>query len=106
MDGGVAVATHKDPSNPIDGIPTGTSGLTSSYETTLADFGNTTFNQSLANNAGNNDFGKTFPTYTTELPSVASDSRICFYPTITAEDGIGNIEVSVYIDNIRVSIAK
>ena len=106
MDGGVAVATHKDPSNPIDGIPTGASGLTSSYETTLADFGNTTFNQSLANNAGNNDFGKTFPTYTTELPSVASDSRICFYPTITAEDGIGNIEVSVYIDNIRVSIAK
>ncbi len=104
---GVCVATHTKASNPIDGIPTGTSGLGSSYDTTLADFGTTFFTQSLANNVGDNAFGQSFPTYETDFP-VTSDTRICFYPNLkTAEVGFaGNIEVNVYIDNIRVSIAK
>lgn len=104
---GVCVATHTNASNPIDGIPTGTSGLGSSYDTTLADFGTTFFTQSLANNVGDNAFGQSFPTYETDFP-VTSDTRICFYPNLkTAEVGFaGNIEVNVYIDNIRVSIAK
>ena len=103
---GIAVATHTNANNPIDGIPTGTSGFGSSYSTTLADFGTTWFEQPLAETAGADDFGATFPTYSTEF-AVSSDSRICFYPTIKTEDGFaGNTEINVYIDNIKVSIAK
>ena len=104
-EGGINIATHTNHSNPIDGIPTGSTGISSSYNTTLADFGTTYFYQALADNAGNDDFGKTFPTYTTEFPATPS-SRIVFYPTLTTASGTGNTEVSVYIDNIRVSIAK
>ena len=103
---GIAVATHTNASNPIDGIPTGTSGLGSSYSTTLADFGSTWYEQPLAETAGDNDFGKTFPTYSTEF-AVSSNSRICFYPTLKCADGFaGNTEINVYIDNIKVSITK
>lgn len=102
---GIAVATHTNASNPIDGIPTGTKGLGSSYSTTLADFGTTWFEQPLAETAGADDFGKTFPTYSTDF-TVSSGSRICFYPTLKCNDGIGNTEINVYIDNIKVSIAK
>ena len=104
-EGGINIATHTNHSNPIDGIPTGSTGISSSYNTTLADFGTTYFYQALADNAGNNDFGKTFPTYTTAFPATPS-SRIVFYPTLTTASGTGNTEVGVYIDNIRVSIAK
>lgn len=103
---GIAVATHTNANNPIDGIPTGATGINSSYSTTLADFGTTWFEQPLAETAGADDFGATFPTYSTEF-AVSSGSRICFYPTIKCEDsGIGNTEINVYIDNIKVSIAK
>ena len=103
--GEINVATHTNASNPIDGIPTGSTGVSSSYDTTLADFGTTYFSQALANNAGENDFGKTFPTYTAEFPATSS-SRIVFYPTLTTASGTGNTEVNVYLDNIRVSISK
>lgn len=102
---GIAVATHTNANNPIDGIPTGTSGLGSSYSTTLADFGTTWFQQPLAETAGDNAFGATFPTYSTDF-KVSSDSRICFYPTLKCNDGIGNTEINVYIDNIKLQIAK
>ena len=103
---GIAVATHTNANNPIDGIPTGVKGLGSNYSTTLADFGTTWFEQSLADTVGDNAFGQTFPTYSTDF-SVSSDSRICFYPTITCNDGgIKNAEINVYIDNIKVSITK
>lgn len=102
---GIAVATHTNASNPIDGIPTGTAGLGSSYSTTLADFGTTWYEQALAETAGADDFGATFPTYTTDF-AVSSDSRICFYPTIKTNDGLGNTEINVYIDNIKLQIAK
>ena len=103
---GIAVATHTNANNPIDGIPTGTSGLGSSYSTTLADFGSTWYEQPLAETAGDDDFGATFPTYTTEF-AVSSNSRICFYPTIKTEDGFaGNTEINVYVDNIKLQIAK
>ena len=104
-DGGINIATHTNHSNPIDGIPTGSTGVTSSYDTTLADFGTTFFNQALADNAGEDAFGQSFPEYSTEIPAT-SDSRIVFYPTLTTASGTGNTEVNVYIDNIRVSIAK
>lgn len=104
--GAINIATHTNASNPIDGIPTGSTGISSSYDTTLSNFGNTIHTEPLADNAGNNDFGKTFPTYTAELPSVSSDTRIVFYPTLSTASGTGNTEVNVYIDNIKVSIAK
>ena len=106
-EGAINLATHTKGSNPIDGIPTGATGLTSSYDTTLADFGTTYFTQVLANNAGNNDFGKVFPTYTTTDFRATSNTRLCLYPTLSpTSDKTGNIEINVYIDNIRVWIAQ
>ena len=107
-DAGISIATHTTASNPIAGIPTGSTGASSSYDTTIADIGSTKYSQSLKNNAGDSDFGKTFPTYSTELSSLTSDTRLCFYPHLTTADLslASNIEVHVYIDNIKVSIAK
>ena len=104
-EGGISIATHTNHNNPIDGIPTGSTGISSSYDTTLADFGTTYFYQALADNAGNNAFGQSFPTYSAEFPAT-NNSRIVFYPTLTTASGTGNTEVCVYIDNIKVSIAK
>ena len=104
-EGGINIATHTNHSNPIDGIPTGSTGISSSYDTTLADFGTTYFYQALADNAGDNAFGQSFPTYSTEIP-VSSTSRIVFYPTLTTASGTGNTEVNVYVDNIKVSIVE
>jgi hypothetical protein len=101
----INIATHTNAANPIDGIPTGTKGLGSSYDTTLADFGNTLFTQDLVDSVGDNAFGQSFPTYTATM-SVTSDTRLCFYPTLTTASGTGNTEVNVYIDNIKVSITK
>lgn len=103
--GAINVATHTNHNNPINGIPTGSTGVTSSYDTTLADFGTTFFTQTLADNASDNAFGQSFPTYSTEFP-VSSDTRICFYPTLSTASGTGNTEVNVYLDNIKVSIVK
>ncbi len=103
---GIAVATHNNANNPIDGIPTGTKGIGSTYDTTLEDFGTTLFSKSMSSTVGDNAFGQTFPTYSTEF-AVTSESRICFYPTISCEDsGISNAEVNVYLDNIKVQIAE
>lgn len=103
---GIAVATHNNANNPIDGIPTGTKGIGSTYDTTLENFGTTLFSKSMSSTVGDNAFGQTFPTYSTEF-AVTSESRICFYPTISCEDsGISNAEVNVYLDNIKVQIAE
>ena len=103
--GSINIATHTNASNPIDGIPTGSTGVTSSYNTTLADFGSTFYTENLASNAGDNDFGKSFPTYSAEMPA-SSNTRLVFYPTLSTASGTGNTEVNVYIDNIKVSIVK
>ena len=103
---GIAVATHTNANNPIDGIPTGTKGLGSTYDTTLEDFGTTLFSKSMSSTVGDNAFGQTFPTYSTEF-TVTSESRICFYPTLSCEDsGVSNAEINVYLDNIKVQIAE
>ncbi len=103
--GSINIATHTNTANPIDGIPTGSTGITSSYDTTLADFGTTYSTIDLSNSAGDDDFGKSFPTYSVEIPATSAN-RICFYPTLTTASGTGNTEVNVYIDNIKVSITK
>ena len=112
---GVCVTTHTNASNPIDGIPTGVKGLkigwppsTDNYTTTLADFGANRLTQELTPNSDLEDaFGQSFPTYTTDF-SATSDTRICIHPTLkTGETSFAaNMEVNVYIDNIKVSIAK
>jgi hypothetical protein len=105
----ISLATHTKESNPIDGIPTGATGITSSYDTTIADFGTTYYKSAnLGNNFGDNAFGSTFPTQTAEIPSATQATRLCFYPTMDSKEGsfASNAECNVYIDNIRVSIAK
>lgn len=103
--GSINIATHTNTANPIDGIPTGSTGISSSYDSTLADFGTTYNTIDLSNSAGDNDFGKSFPTYSVEIPATSAN-RICFYPTLTTASGTGNTEVNIYIDNIKVSITK
>lgn len=105
---GVSVATHTNATNPIDGIPTGSTGISSSYDTTIADIGTTYYAQNLENNAGEDAFGQSFPTYTTELQSATSDTRLCFYAHLKTGEAsfANNVEVNVYIDNIKLQIVK
>ena len=101
----INIATHTNASNPINGIPTGSTGISSSYDTTLADFGSTFCTESLTDSVGNNAFGQSFPSYSAEMPA-SSNTRLVFYPTLSTASGTGNTEVNVYIDNIKVSIVK
>jgi hypothetical protein len=103
------LATHTNAASAIDGIPTGTKGLGKEYDTTLADFGTSHYqSKDLGSNFGDNAFGSTFPTHTVEVSTATQATRLCFYPTINSvESGTAsNAECNVYIDNIRVSIAK
>ena len=103
----VSVATHTNSANPIDGIPVGTKGLGSNFSTTLADYGTTHLDQMLSIDYGLDSFSSVFPTYSAYVTDVNNATRLCFYPhaTFTVED-IGNNEVAIYIDNIKVSIAQ
>ena len=105
----LAVATHTNSANPIDGIPTGATGITDTYSTTLADFGTTIYQTpDLGNSYGDNAFTETFPTFETSIAAATSATRLVFYPAIncTTNKKTGNAEINIYIDNIRVSIAK
>ena len=104
----LAVAMHTNTANPIDGIPTGATGLTSKYETTLADFGTTIgMTPNLGNTYGEDAFGETYPTFEMGVPAATSATRLVFYPAINCDNSkTGNAEINIYIDNIRVSIAK
>ncbi len=101
----VAVATHSN-TGVLDGIPTGSTGITSSYDTTLGDFGTTHSSVSVEDNCSNDAFNDTFTTRTATIYNATSDNRICFYVTYTPQSKTGNCEFNVYIDNIRVKIAK
>ena len=106
----INLAAHSDTNNPLNGVALGQylDGLSlKDYTSQLADYGTTYFTQTMSNNVGDNAFGQSFPTYTTDF-QVTSNTRLCFYPTLTTNDDKinGNAEINVYIDNIRVSIAK
>ena len=103
----VSVATHTNSANPIDGIPMGTTGLGSDFSTTLADYGTTHNDQMLSIDYGLDSFSSVFPTYSAYVTDVNNATRLCFYPhaTFTVDD-IGNNEIAIYIDNIKVSIAQ
>jgi len=100
------IATHTN-TGVLDGIPTGTKGLGSSYSTTLSDFGTKQSSQSLSSDFGDDAFNSSFPTYEAEISKATSSTRIVFYPTFTGTDTFAtNAEFNVYIDNIKVQIAK
>ncbi len=101
----IAVATHSN-TGVLNGIPTGTAGLGSNYDTTLADFGTTHEDIPIEDNCGNDAFSSTFTTRTATVNMANCTNRICFYVKYTSKSGIGNNEFNVYIDNIRVKIAK
>lgn len=105
----LAVAMHTNSANPIDGIPIGHSGkgITDTYTTTLKDFGTTFYYTPGLNDVGNDSFTQTFPTFETSVPAATSATRLVFYPAIDCDNSkTGNAEINIYIDNIRVSIAK
>lgn len=105
----ISVAAHTNANNPIDGVATGaaTSGE-------ISDFGTTYYtSQSIITSGINGDsFNGNYPSHTTPKFSITNNTRICFYPTMTANSSgvvgwIGsNAETNVYLDNIKVSIAQ
>jgi hypothetical protein len=100
----VALATHTNSSNPIDGVGTGTAESGS-----IENFGTTHYTSDvMANSYGDNAFQDTYPTHTANVSSATRSTRLCFYPSTTyAEQGLSvNAEFNVYLDNIRVSIAN
>ena len=102
---GLNVATHTNLGNPIDGIPTGTSGIGSEYSTTLADYGTVIYATSMASNYTLESFGSTFPLHTAIFNGATNATRLVFYPTTSVTlSGVDNCESAVYIDNIKVSI--
>ncbi len=115
---GIGLATHTNAASVIDGIPTGIEGFEINwgdimnsapitYPTSLNDFGTTYFLQMMSSQYTTSSFGSTFPTLDATVYDATSQTRLCFYPMTTLQiDGIDNDECAVYIDNIRVSIAK
>ena len=103
---GINVVKHTT-TGVLNGIPVGSSGVISSYETTLDDFGTVSFNFSLNGDYGLSSFSSIFPTYSNTISGVTNATRLCFYPTLAVDaDTIGNVEVGFYIDNIKISIAQ
>jgi hypothetical protein len=109
----IQIATHTNLNNPIDGIPTGVSGISlrplgpTNYSTTLNDYGTTQFSQPLSSQYTLSSFGSIFPTLNAEINGVTRDTRLVFYPTTSILiDGLGNDEFAIYIDNIRISIVS
>lgn len=104
----IVLTTHNNTNNPIDGIPTGKTGITAEYPTTLDDFGAVCYTSGELSTVGKEAFNSSYPSYTTGKFSVTENTRLCFYPTFSVKYsiGTGNSEVNVYIDNVKVSIAK
>ena len=101
----LSVATHTN-SGKVDGIPTGATGLTSRYDTTVEDIGTTYDSVNIPNDSADNAFGNIFPSYSASVLGAGSATRICFYPDYTVASGTGNAEFNVYIDNIKLQIVK
>lgn len=109
----IGLASHTNTTNPINGIPTGTESFSLSpmgpveFSTTLNDFGTTYAVFNMESKYSTSSFGEKYPTYSTEMYEMTNGSRICFYPiTSMVYDDINNNECAIYIDNIKVSIAK
>lgn len=108
---GINLATHTNLANPIDGIPTGISGVSlnpiglKEYPTTLSDFGTTIYALKTTSAFTTNSYGSTFPTHTVNAKSVTNSTRFVFYPTTSITlNSVDNCETAIYIDNVRISI--
>ena len=102
----LCIATHTN-TGVLDGIPTGSSGVSSSYDTTLSDFGARQYSAAMANDFGNEDFGVAYPTHEATVGGATSATRLVFYTIFTGSEKLAcNAEFNVYMDNIRVQIAK
>ena len=110
----LGLASHTNTTNPINGIPTGTESFSLSpmgpieFSTTLNDFGSTWAVFNMESKYSTSSFGEKYPTYSTEMYEMTNSSRICFYPftSMVNESMAYNNECAIYIDNIKVSIAK
>ena len=110
----IGLASHTNTASSINGLPTGTESFSLSpmgpieYSTTLNDFGTTCAVFNMESKYSTSSFGDKFPTYSAEMYEMTNGSRICFYPftSMVKEDMAYNNECGIYIDNIRVSIAK
>ena len=110
----LGLASHTNTTNPINGIPTGTESFSLSpmgpieFSTTLNDFGSTWAVFNMESKYSTSSFGEKYPTYSTEMYEMTNSSRICFYPvtSMVNESMAYNNECGIYIDNIKVSIAK
>ena len=106
------VATHTDSANPIKGMAEGNylSGLSlKSYTNTRAEMVTTQSTVEVASGYGAEVFGQTYQSYSTgnNVVGVTRNTRLCFYASsLHSSGGISNCESNVYLDNIRVSIAK
>lgn len=102
----LCVATHEN-TGVLDGIPTGSSGVSSSYETSLSDFGSRQDSAPMANDFGDEAFGVAYPTQEATIGGATSSTRLVFYTIFTGSEKFAcNAEFNVYMDNIRVQIAK
>ena len=102
----LCIATHTN-AGVLDGVPTGTSGLNQTYESSLNDFGSRQDSHTMTSDFGENDFAATFPTYESELAEVTSSTRIVFYTIFTGSEAFAcNAEFNVYLDNIKIQILK
>lgn len=109
----IGLASHTTQGT-INGIPTGTKSFSLNpigpieYSSTLNDYGTTYAVFKMLSKYTTNDFGSTFPTYSAEMYEMTNSSRICFYPfTSMDKDALQyNNECAIYVDNIKVSIAK
>ena len=108
----LCVASHTN-TGALEGVPTGAKGLdlgapgfTATYDTSLNDFGSRQSSTPIPDGYGNNDFASVFPTYEAEISSATSSTRLAFYIIFTGDGGICNAEFHVYLDNIKVQIAK
>ena len=102
----LCIATHTN-TGVIDGIPTGSTGISSSYDTTVSDFGSRQSSCKLSNSYGNNAFSETFPTNEAYITGATSSTRLVFYIIYTGKDNsVNNSEFFAYIDNIKVQISN
>ena len=110
----VGLASHTNTASSINGLPTGTESFSLNpmgpieYSTSLNDFGATWAVFNMESKYSTSSFGDKFPTYSAEMYEMTNGSRICFYPftSMVQENMAYNNECGIYIDNIKVSIAK
>lgn len=100
----ISFATHTNASNPLNGVGTG-----AAQSGSFADYGTTHYtSSSMSASFGAEDFNGNYPSHSVSVSSANSQTRLCFYPRISASAwwGTANAEINIYIDNIKVSVGS